>query len=142
LSEARERTLDLIADLSDEQMIGPRLAIVNPLRWEIAHVAWFQEYWLLRRLRRQMPAVSHGDSLYDSTLVAHDTGWEWQLPPRAETIGYMQLVLDRVLGQSPSGEVGEVNGYDETYFLQLALFHEDMRAEAITYTACALSNER
>jgi DinB superfamily len=39
LSEARARTLDLIADLSDEQMIGPRLAIVNPLRWEIAHVA-------------------------------------------------------------------------------------------------------
>jgi iron(II)-dependent oxidoreductase len=32
LSEARERTLDLIADLSDEQMIGPRLSIVNPLR--------------------------------------------------------------------------------------------------------------
>jgi gamma-glutamyl hercynylcysteine S-oxide synthase len=139
LSEARARTLDLIGDLSDEQMIGPRLAIVNPLRWEIAHVAWFQEYWLLRRLRQQKPALSHGDSLYDSARVAHDTRWELPLPPKAETIGYMQLILDRVLEQSQSGEVGEVNGYDETYFLQLTLFHEDMHAEAITYTRQTLN---
>ena len=47
LQEVRELTLALIADLDDDQMIGPRLDIVNPLRWEIGHVAWFQEYWLL-----------------------------------------------------------------------------------------------
>jgi len=50
LQEARDRTLELIEDLSDEQLMGPRLRIVNPLRWEIGHVAWFQEYWILRRL--------------------------------------------------------------------------------------------
>jgi gamma-glutamyl hercynylcysteine S-oxide synthase len=139
LSEARARTLDLIADLSDEQMIGPRLAIVNPLRWEIVHVAWFQEYWILRRLRRQKPALSHGDGLYDSARVAHDTRWELPLPSKAETIGYMQSILDRVLEQTHAGAACEVNGYDETYFLQLALFHEDMHAEAITYTRQTLN---
>ena len=36
LQEARSRLLDLVADLDDGQMIGPRLAVVNPLRWEIA----------------------------------------------------------------------------------------------------------
>jgi len=35
LREARARTLKLVNDLSDEQLIGPRLQIVNPLLWEI-----------------------------------------------------------------------------------------------------------
>ncbi len=43
LVEARSRILDLVSDLSDDQMIGPRLRIVNPPLWEIGHVAWFQE---------------------------------------------------------------------------------------------------
>ena len=39
--DARQRTLDLVADLSDEQMMGPYLNIVNPYLWEIGHIAWF-----------------------------------------------------------------------------------------------------
>ncbi len=76
LDEARERTLALVADLDDEQMIGPRLNIVNPLRWEIGHVAWFQEYWILRHLHGRAPMLAAGDSLYDSARIAHETRWD------------------------------------------------------------------
>src|SRR5215470_9646294 len=134
LQEARARTLELVADLNDEQMIGPRLAIVNPLRWEIAHVAWFQEYWVLRHLRRLEPLWDGADRMYDSARIAHDTRWDLPLPSKAETIEYMQRILDRVLEQTSAGTAPEENGYDDAYFLQLALFHEDMHAEAITYT--------
>ena len=48
VQDARARTLALIGDLTDEQLLGPQLAIVNPLRWEVGHVAWFQEKWALR----------------------------------------------------------------------------------------------
>lgn len=131
LREARSRTLTLISDLDDEQMIGPRLAIVNPLRWEIAHVAWFQEYWLLRHLLGRSPTLSTGDSLYDSAKVAHDTRWDLPLPSKAETIAYTQKILDRVCDEYHSRQV---ESKDASYFLSLALFHEDMHAEAITYT--------
>src|SRR2546423_6835372 len=103
LQEARARTLELVADLSDEQMIGPRLAIVNPLRWEIAHIAWFQEYWVLRHLRRLAPVLSQGDQLYDSARVAHDTRWDLPLPSKAATLDYLQQILDRVLEQTRAG---------------------------------------
>ncbi len=130
LREARSRTLELVADLSDEQMIGPRLAIVNPLLWEIGHVAWTQEFWLLRHLYKQKPLVESADALYNSTEVAHDTRWDLLLPSREKTLAYMATVLDRVadcLGvEAPSTE--------ELYFPLLVLFHEDMHAEAITYT--------
>ena len=46
--DSRQRTLDLIADLNDEQLMGPYLPIINPMLWEIGHVAWFQEKWVLR----------------------------------------------------------------------------------------------
>src|SRR5215510_13223096 len=79
LTEARDRTLDLVADLTDVQMIGPQLDIVNPLRWEVGHVAWFQEFWILRHLAGKSALLSHGDKLYDSARVAHNTRWDLPL---------------------------------------------------------------
>src|SRR5574342_601964 len=91
----RARTLALVQDLSDTQLIGPRLSIVNPPLWEIGHVAWFQEFWVLRHLLKQRPMIENGDQLYNSTDVAHDTRWELLLPGREQTLQYMARVLDR-----------------------------------------------
>jgi len=134
LQEVRERTLALITDLDDEQLIGPRLSIVNPLRWEIGHVAWFQEYWVLRHLNHRAPILDGGDTLYDSARVAHETRWDLPLPSKADTIRYMQRVLDQVVQLYDREEKAGEPTDDATYFLSLVLLHEDMHAEAITYT--------
>lgn len=137
IQEARKRTLELTADLNDEQMIGPRLEIVNPLRWEIGHVAWFQEYWVLRHLNGRQPLLADGDAMYDSARVAHETRWNLPLPTKTQTMDYMQSVLDQILDlyvkKHPTRTWRGI-AEDETYFLSLAVFHEDMHAEAITYT--------
>lgn len=137
LQEARARTLALVADLNDEQMMGSRLEIVNPLRWELGHVAWFQEYWMLRRLQGRAPIRAKGDALYDSATVAHETRWDLPLPSKAETISYMDKVLEQLLDQygqeKARGHSVSITD-DAAYFLALVLFHEDMHAEAITYS--------
>src|SRR5262249_2461569 len=133
LKESRRRTLELVADLDDDQMIGPRLGIVNPLRWEIGHVAWFQEYWVLRHLCGRDPILPHGDTLYDSARIAHDTRWDLPLPSKSETIGYTTRVLNDVERYIPA------RGDSAEYFLSLALLHEDMHGEAITYTRQTLA---
>jgi iron(II)-dependent oxidoreductase len=122
LLDARARTLELVRDLDDAQWMGPRLPIVNPLLWEVGHVGWFQEYWVLRHARGQAPLIAGGDALYDSAKVAHDTRWDLKLLDRAEVFRYLETVLERAI----AGESG--------YFHQLALFHEDMHDEAFTYT--------
>jgi iron(II)-dependent oxidoreductase len=142
LREARERTLELIDDLSDDQLMGPRLGIVNPLRWEIGHIAWFQEYWILRHLGGLQPMLGQGDRLYDSARVAHDTRWDLPLPSRAETLAYMRQVLDRVCDLDDNRHREANEGYDERYFLHLVLVHEQMHAEAITYTRQTLCYPR
>src|SRR5262244_2307068 len=126
LHDARRHTLALVNDLADEQLIGPRLEIVNPLLWEIGHVAWFQEYWVLRHLNGRAPLLPNGDALYDSAKVAHDTRWDLPLPSRAQTLAYMQEVLDRINDHYQGDD--ELDTRDE-YFLSLALFHEDMHDE-------------
>jgi iron(II)-dependent oxidoreductase len=128
--DARARTLDLVADLSDEQLIGPRLAIVNPLLWEIGHVAWFQEKWALRHAAGRDPVRPGVDSLYDSAAIAHDTRWDLFLPSRQDTLAYLTAVRDAVLERIESGKLSD----DERYFVQLGIFHEDMHDEAFTYT--------
>ena len=142
LRESRQRVLDLVSDLSDEQLMGPRLAIINPLLWEIGHAAYFQEFWALRHLRQEFPILSTADTLYDSARIAHDTRWDLLLPSRAETLDYLRKVLGRVVEVYHEGRVDahkQIGGYDETYFLNLVLFHECMHAEAIAYTRQTLS---
>ena len=45
---ARVRTLGLFDDLPANALLGPRLPVVNPPLWELGHLGWFQERWLLR----------------------------------------------------------------------------------------------
>lgn len=138
VQDARRRTLDLVADLDDGQLMGPRLSIVNPLLWEIGHVAWFQEKWVLRHDRGEPPIRPDGDSLWDSSAISHDTRWDLPLPSREETLHYMQEVHDRVLDLLDAGETNE----EFLYFVQYTIFHEDMHDEAFTYTRQTLGYPR
>ncbi len=130
LRDARDRTLELVADLDGERMIGPRLAIVNPPLWEIGHIAWFQEFWALRHLRGEKPLAEGGDALYDSAKVAHAARWELPLPSRERTLAYMDAVWSRVIESLGDRALSPA----ELYFHHLVLFHEDMHGEAILFT--------
>src|SRR5215471_19127445 len=120
--DARARTLDFVSDLSDEQMRVPLLRIINPFLWEIGHVAYFQEYWVLRHAAGKPPMFPDADGWYDSAKVAHDTRWDLPLPPRNATIEYLESVRDHVLDRIASSTLNE----RDVYFILLSIFHEDM----------------
>lgn len=133
--DARERTIELVADLTDAQIRGPRLAIVNPLLWEIGHVAWFQEKWVLRTTCGEKPIREDADALYDSIAIPHDVRWDLPLPTRTATLSYMRAVRDRIVDRL---ERGEPDG-DVMYLALYTVFHEDMHTEAFTYTRQTLA---
>jgi len=130
LTDARRRTCDLIRDLTEEQLRMPMLPTNNPVVWELGHVGWFQEHWVLRHARGEAPLLAHADSLYDSAAVAHDTRWDLPLPALKDTLHYLDSVLDRVVNGLESHSLTE----QEAYFCWLAVMHEDMHGEALTYT--------
>lgn len=136
MQDARNRTLELICDLSDEQLMGPKLPIVNPLRWEIAHVAYFYEFFILRQLYG-MESVLGGraDQLYDSIAVAHDLRWDLPLLDRAETLSYMQTVFDRLAERLD----GHMATEQDSFIYQFGIFHEDMHTEAFLWARQTLA---
>ncbi len=128
--DARARTLDLVHDLSDDEFRVPLLRTINPFLWEIGHVAYFQEYWVLRHAAGHPPMLPDEDSLYDSAKVHHDSRWSLPLPSRGATIEYLKAVRDRVLDQI----AGSALSAKDEYFIRLSVFHEDMHDEAFTIT--------
>ena len=133
--DARRRTLDMVAGLDEGQLMGPRLKVVNPLLWEIGHVAWFQERWVLRHAGGQESVRADADALCDSSAVPHDIRWDLPLPSRDETLAYMREVKDRVLRMLEERPTGDVN-----YFAEYTVYHEDMHDEAFAYTRQTLAH--
>jgi iron(II)-dependent oxidoreductase len=125
---ARAHTRRVADDLSASREFGPKLPIVNPPRWELGHVGWFQEFWCLRRAGRES-ILPNADALYNSATVAHDERWILSLPSFSSTLEYRDEVLRRVVEQLHAG--AEADG---AYFVQLAARHEEMHAEAFHYT--------
>jgi iron(II)-dependent oxidoreductase len=135
VDDARARTLRLIEGLDDGQLMGPRLPIVNPLRWEIGHAAYFHEYWVLRQHLGEPPGRPDVDRLYDSITIAHDDRWDLPLPPLPDTLAYMQGVLERERAHLARGDADPARDY----LVQYAVLHEDMHTEAFTYTRQTLA---
>jgi iron(II)-dependent oxidoreductase len=129
IRDARRRTRLLAEALPPGELLGPRLAIVNPPLWELGHVAWFQERWTLRHRAGRAPLLDRADALYDSSAIPHDVRWELPLPSLEETIAYLDRVEEDVLAWlDGSHDAGDL------YFARLAVFHEDMHLEAMAFS--------
>lgn len=132
--DAADRAEQLVDDLTDEQLIGPLLPNVNPLLWEIGHIAWFQELFVLRRACGHEPILPFADAIYDSGAIPHDTRWRLQLPSRAETLSYLRSVAQRVATEVTAGHGTDV----VRHFTRYTVHHHDTHTEAFTYTRQAL----
>ena len=150
LTAARERTLALFSAyetaLRPVGMAVPCTAELNPPLWELGHVGWFQSWWLARNPQRGLGAacdpdavrapsrVAGADALYNSSLVPHDTRWQLPLPGAEATRADLQAGFGDTLALLAASAEDDAS----LYFFRLALFHEDMHAEAAVYMAQAL----
>ena len=129
LKEAREKTLELVGDLKYSQFEAPLHAVVNPFLWELGHVAYFYEGFLLQVLDGIDPIIEGGNDLYNSFEVDHDDRWKLPLPSKEKTLEYMnqihELCIRRLDNHEPDAK--------ETYLYLLSILHEDMHGEAFTY---------
>ncbi len=141
LQDARDYTISLLDDwaawpagAAPDPRHVPCLDIINPPLWELGHVAWFTEYWCQRyRGATSAPLPSRladADRWYDSRQVPHGSRWRLDLPDWAGTRRYLDDTLAaalEALRTLPDTDAA-------LYFHRLALFHEDMHAEAFRYT--------
>ena len=129
VEDAHARTLTLVEGLTESQMMGPKAPQLNPLRWEIAHAAYFYEYWIIRSHYQQAPYTENVDKLFDSINILHDDRWDLPLPSLDFTFAYMEYVKQKVIAYLSNHEID----IKRDYLTQYAVFHEDMHCEAFTY---------
>ena len=103
---------------------------VNPPHWEFGHVAWFHEFWVHRGGLISNPSLlPNSDQLFNSSEIIHDDRWSARIPSLDLLLTYFDQVIektDEILGSgAPSPE--------QNYFIQLAIFHQDMHNEAFAY---------
>lgn len=127
-TELRKRTLGLVADLCDDDLDCEKLTITNPFLWELGHVGWFHERFILRG-NGEPSRRADADELFDSMEVLHDLRWDLPLPKRSEVLAYIGDVQGALLAQLEAREPEQ----PELGLRQLCLFHEEMHAEAFLY---------
>lgn len=131
LDDARRRTRDLVWDLDGQRRFGPKMAIVNPPIWEVGHVGFFHDYFALHKLHGLKDFQHPGaHRLYDSSTIDHDDRWHLPFPDMATTFDYLQSVRDAMVERLPDGKADPAT----SYVYMLTTLHEDMHAEAFTYT--------
>ncbi|MBB43555.1 MAG: hypothetical protein CMM44_07315 [Rhodospirillaceae bacterium] len=135
MQSAHQRTLELLQGLTDRQLIGPESPILNPILWEIGHVGWFHEHFILRKEHGHAPLLDRGDQLYDSIAVAHSRRWNLSLYSFKEITYYLEKVLEKCLSRLEVGLASE----RDSYLYQFTTFHEDMHDEAFTWARQTLS---
>lgn len=141
MQHARNYTLVLfdqfVSSGLDDLARVPYLTIINPPLWELGHIAWFAEWFVLREAATSKPAAAKhpcllaaGDRWFDSGNVAHATRWSLDLPDTAEVKKYAATVFNRILDKLATA----ANGAQALYPYRLVLAHEDMHGEAWAYT--------
>ena len=141
LQDARRSTLGLFEALAragyGQAAQVPLLAILNPPLWELGHIAWFAEWFVLREARSSRPGdaagpslLAHGDALFDSNTVAHGARWQLALPSTDVLESYCAEVLDKIRARLSHGPDDDA----ALYPYRLVLAHEDMHGEALLYT--------
>ena len=144
LRESRAATLARTFDLDDAAWQLPFRADVNPIAWELGHLAWFAEFWILRgpHARNEAgfveaargPRWSGADAIFDSARLAHADRWTSLLPPREALKATLEAQLEACLAALPR-DAGDDAAH---YFHRLALFHEDMHGEAFAWSRATL----
>ncbi len=143
LADAHAYGWDLLADLTPAQWRVPYQAGINPPLWELAHVAWFSEWWLLRQAQplltpgmnlRAPSRFANADQWLDSSLIAHRARWDLPLPASAAVAAYRDTVIGNARQQLEAAEDSDAG----LYLFRLALFHADMHNEALLYMRQAL----
>src|SRR5438093_2729349 len=108
LLEARERTLLLVAPLTDEDLRRQHDPLMSPILWDLGHIAHFEELWLTQNLDGPIE-FSEMPGLYNPFEHPRATRASLALPTLAEMTERLFKIRSRVLDRLETVEFDESN---------------------------------
>ncbi len=131
IEDSHERSLALSRDLGPEQLAAAPPGPTNPVPWEIGHIAWLQERFLLRG-EGAATLIADSDERFDPSRTRHSDRAEAVRSGLDGVLEYKDRVHDALRGKLDGLDGGELAGA-EAYLFQLAAIVEDMRGEAMLH---------
>ena len=134
LSEARQRTLELVEPLDDAQLNRVYSPILSPLAWDLGHIANFEELWLVQTIGDREPLHGELGRFYDAIENPRKTRGELPILRDDELRSYMADVRSRTLGVLEGVDI-DAGAEDpllrEGFVYEMLLAHEQQHNETM-----------
>jgi gamma-glutamyl hercynylcysteine S-oxide synthase len=128
LTEARERTLTLVAGVGDEDLERVHSTLMSPLVWDLGHIAAFEDLWLVHRLGGEPMLRADLAEVYDAFETPRAGRGELPFLRPAEARAYLDAVRDRAVA------VLEREGTGDGLIPELIIRHEHQHTETMLQT--------
>jgi iron(II)-dependent oxidoreductase len=128
LTEARERTLALVASVSEADLERVHSPLMSPLVWDLGHIAAFEDLWLGHRFAG-LPLL-RGELLdvYDAFETPRAERGDLPFLPPLAAVEYLDEVRARTLDVLASGDIGD------GLLHELVIRHEHQHNETMLQT--------
>jgi iron(II)-dependent oxidoreductase len=127
-AETRERTLALVADLSDSDLERVHDPIMSPLCWDLGHIAAYEDLWLVHRQAGEPLLHPELAALYDAFETPRAVRGDIPFLRRGECLEYLAAIRERALGAL------ERHGPGDGVIHELVLQHEMQHTETMLQT--------
>ncbi|HWF24077.1 MAG TPA: DinB family protein, partial [Solirubrobacteraceae bacterium] len=107
LTEARERTLALVAPVSDANLERVHSPLMSPLVWDLGHIAAFEDLWLVHRFARRPMVREDLVDIYDAFETPRAERGELPFLAPDAARDYMDAVRARTLDAIATGDIGD-----------------------------------
>ncbi len=138
LLDTRQREIEVLTNLTREQLFGTQDRTIEPPIWEMGHVGWFQDRWILQNIDGRSPVSQDADNLYDSFNIPNNERWDLAFPSYEETCDYITEVLNRIVQRLDNRDLT----VEDEYFYRLVINHEDMHSETMVHIRQTLGYKR
>ena len=128
LSEARERTLDLVESLSDDALERVHSPLMSPLVWDLGHIAAFEDLWLVHRFGGRQLLRDDLADVYDAFETPRAGRGDLPFLPTGDARAYLGEVRARTL------EVIERHGVGDGFVHEMVIRHEHQHCETMLQT--------
>jgi gamma-glutamyl hercynylcysteine S-oxide synthase len=134
LEEARARTLQLLAPLSDDDLRIQHDPLMSPLLWDLGHIAHFEELWLTRNLDGPIEFVEM-PGLYNPFEHPRKERGSLPLPGLSHCLEVMENIRERVLDRLASADFDSSSPLlRDGYVYRMVLQHEYQHNETMLQT--------
>jgi len=143
LSTIRQRTLDIVAPISESGLREQHSPLMSPIVWDLGHIAEFEDLWLVERLG-EVVLESALPETFDAMRTPRSRRGELDLPGRAAILARLQDVrsctLDTLSRVDLDGSGNRLLAGGFVY--ELVREHEAQHQETILQTISLMESER